>query len=163
MRFDTSQMDKILESDFLRFIDTTPESQTPTWVLVAAVEEGNAEISYNPDLERTKIIVNENAISNHRGNDKKMRVPYLEYKNDQCFEFANAGRDKLNYKTHLLEVDIWDADGQNYSAKYSNATLAVTSYHGDTIEFDIYADGDPVEGTATVTDNTPVFTPTQSL
>ena len=163
MRFDTSNMEKILESDFLRFIDTTPNLQTPTWVLVAAVEEGGAEISYNPDLERTKIIVNENAISNHKGNDKQMSVPYIAYKNDPCFEFANAGRDKLNYKTHLLEVDIWDEDSGKYTAKYSNATLAVTSYHGDTIEFDIYVDGDATEGQVTMSGNTPTFTPTASL
>jgi hypothetical protein len=163
MKFDTNNYTKITEDQFVRFIDKTPTATTPTWVLVAAVEEGGAEISYNPDLERTKIIVNENAISNHKGNDKQMSVPYIAYKNDPCFEFANAGRDKLNYTTHLLEVDIWDEDGGNYTAKYSNATLAVTSYHGDTIEFDIYADGDPVDGKVAMTGNTPTFTPTTSL
>jgi hypothetical protein len=163
MRFDTNDMEKILESDFLRFIDTTPNAETPTWVLVAAVEEGGAGIDYNPNIDRLKLIVNKNASSNHTSNDKQMSVTYLAYKNDPCFEFVNAGRDKLNYKTRLLEVDMWDETDSKYTAKMSNATIGITSYHGDTIEFDVYTDGDGQDGKVTVTNNTPTFTPNASL
>ena len=38
MNFDTSNMEKILESQFVRFIDSTPTANAPTWVLVTAVE-----------------------------------------------------------------------------------------------------------------------------
>jgi hypothetical protein len=163
MRFDTNDMEKILESDFLRFIDTTPTAQNPTWVLIAAVEEGNAGIDYNIDSERTKLIVNEGSITNQKSMDKQMSVPYIAYKNDPCFEFVEAGRDKLNYKTRILEVDIWNEDDNKYSAKMSNATIGITSYHGDTIEFDVFFDGDPTEGKVTMANNTPTFTPTASL
>jgi hypothetical protein len=163
MRFDTNDMERILESDFLRFIDTTPNAATPTWVLVAAVEEGGAGIDYNPNIDRQKLIVNKNASSNHTSNDKQMSVTYLAYKNDPCFEFINAGRDKLNYKTRLLEVDMWDEADSKYTAKMSNATIGITSYHGDTIEFDVYTDGDGQDGKVTVTNNTPTFTPNASL
>lgn len=163
MRFDTNNMEKILESDFLRFIDTTPNAQTPTWVLVAAVEEGEAGIDYNIDTERTKLIVNKGSISNQNGMDKQMSVPYLAYKNDPCYEFVNAGRDKLNYKTRVLEVDMWDENDNKYTAKMSNATIGITSYHGDTIEFDVFFDGDPTEGKVTMAGNTPTFTPNASL
>ena len=163
MRFDTNNMEKILESDFLRFIDTTPNATNPTWVLVAAVEEGEAGIDYNIDTERTKLIVNQGSISNQNGMDKQMSVPYLAYKNDPCYEFVNAGRDKLNYKTRVLEVDIWDEDDNKYTAKMSNATIGITSYHGDTIEFDVFFDGDPTEGKVTMAGNTPTFTPNASL
>ena len=163
MRFDTNDMEKILESDFLRFIDTTPNAETPTWVLVAAVEEGGAGIDYNPNIDRLKLIVNKNASSNHTSNDKQMSVTYLAYKNDPCFEFVNAGRDKLNYKTRLLEVDFWDEADNKYTAKMSNATIGITSYHGDTIEFDVYTDGDGQDGKVTVSNNTPTFTPNVSL
>ena len=163
MRFDTNDMEKILESDFLRFIDTTPNAQTPTWVLVAAVEEGNAGIDYNINTDRTKLIVNKSATSNQTSMDKQMSVPYLAYKNDPCFEFVEAGRDKLNYKTRVLEVDIWNEDDNKYNAKMSNATIGITSYHGDTIEFDLFFDGDPTEGKVTLANNTPTFTPNVSL
>lgn len=163
MKFDTSAYDRITEDQFVRFIDTTPNSSTPTWALVAAVEEGGAGIDYNPNIERLKLIVNQNSTSDHTSNDKQMSVSYLAYKGDNCFNFVNAGRDKLNYKTHLLEVDLWDETGGSYSAKMSNATIGITSYHGDTIEFDVYADGDPQEGTVTVAGQTPTFVPTTSL
>jgi hypothetical protein len=163
MKFDTNNYTKITEDQFVRFIDTTPTATTPTWVLVAAVEEGGAGIDYNPNIDRLKLIVNQNATTNHTSNDKQMSVTYLAYKGDDCFEYVNGGRDKLNYKTRLLEVDLWDETSGSYSAKMSNATIGITSYHGDTIEFNVYADGDPTDGTVTVANNTPTFTPTTSL
>lgn len=163
MIFDTSALERITEDQFIRFIDTTPSGQTRTWVPVAAVEEGGAGIDYNPNIDRLKLIINKNATSNHTSNDKQMNVTYLAYKEDPCFAFVNAGRDKLNYKTHLLEVDMWDESDNKYAAKMSDATIGITSYHGDTIEFDVYADGDATDGQVTVTNNTPTFTPTVSL
>jgi len=163
MRFDTSQYTKIGEDEFLRFINTTPEALTPTWVLIAAVEQDGAGIEYNPNIDRVKLIVNKNAISNHTSNDKQLSATYLAYKEDPCFEFVNAGRDKLNYKTQLLEVDLWDENTGNYSAKLNNATVGITSYNGNTIEFNLYADGDVIDGTVTITDQTPSFTPSVSL
>lgn len=163
MKFDTSDYTRITEDQFVRFIDTTPTAQTPTWALVAAVEEGGAGIDYNPNIDRLKLIVNQNATSNHTSNDKQMSVTYLAYKGDPCFAFVNDGRDKLNYKTHLLEVDLWDETSGSYSAKMSEATIGITSYHGDTIEFDVYADGDATEGTVTVSNQVPTFTPSTSL
>ena len=163
MKFDTSTYHRITEDEFVRFIDTTPNSSTPTWVLIAAVEEGGAGIDYNPNIERLKLIVNQNATTDHTSNDKQMSVTYLAYKGDDCFAFVNAGRDQLNYKTHLLEVDLWDETGGSYSAKMSNATIGITSYHGDTIELDVYADGDSQEGAVTISNQTPTFVPTTSL
>lgn len=163
MNFDTSNMTKILESQFVRFIDSTPNAATPTWVLIAAVEEGNAQIEYNPNIERIKYIVDNSARTDHTSNDKQMAVPYQAYKGDPCFEYVNAGRDKLNYTTHLLEVDLWDVTENQYSAKMSDATIGITSYNGEMIEFNVYADGDPAEGKVTITDNQPVFTETASL
>lgn len=163
MDFDTSNMKKILESQFVRFIDTTPTATNPTWALVAAVEEDNAAIEYNPNIERIKYIVDDAARTDHTSNDKQMSVPYQAYKGDPCFEFVNEGRDKLNYVTHLLEVDLWNETSGSYSAKMSDATIGITSYNGKTIEFDVYADGDPTNGTVTITDNTPTFTPTTGL
>lgn len=163
MNFDTNAYTKILESDYLRFIDTTPTESTPTWVLVGAVETGNAEMEYNADIERLKLIVNKNAITNHKSNDKQMSVPLLAYKGDPCFTFVEAGRDKLNYTTRVLEVDLWNNTNSNYSAKMSNATIAISTYNGEQIEFDLNFDGDPTEGTATISGSSVSFTPTTSL
>ena len=163
MNFDTNAYTKILESDYIRFVDTTPASPNPTWALVGAVETGNAAMEYNADIERLKLIVNKNAITNHKSNDKQMSVPLLAYKGDPCFTFVEAGRDKLNYTTRVLEVDLWNKEGSAYAAKMSNATIVITSYDGNTIEFDLNFDGDATDGSVTIAGTTPSFTPTASL
>ena len=163
MRFDTNTYEKIREDQFLRFIDTTPTEASPTWALIAAVEEDGAGIEYNPNIDRIKLIVNEGSITNHKSNDKQLSATYLAYKGDACFNYVEAGRDKLNYKTHLLEVDIWNETGGSYAAKMSNATIGITSYNGNQIEFDLYVDGDPTDGSVTMTGNTPSFTSGTSL
>ena len=68
------------------------------------------------------------------------------------------GRDQLNYMTHILEIDTWDGTGGNYPAKLSDALITVTSYSGSEIEYDIYFNGDPTEGTASIANGVPTFT-----
>ena len=45
----------------------------------------------------------------------------------------------------------------------SDAIITVTSYSGEEIEYDLYYDGDPVEGTVAISDGVPTFTPSVSL
>lgn len=158
-----TNIEKLKTSQYLRFIDTTPTETTPTWAVVGiGVDE--ASTSYSPDVERVKWIIEDSARSDHTSNDKQSSIEQKAYKNDPCFEFVNEGRDKLNYKTHILEIDTWHvSSGSNYVAKYSDGIITVTEYDGDSINYDLYFDGDPVDGTATVTDGVPVFTATVSL
>lgn len=69
------------------------------------------------------------------------------YKNDPCYEFARVGMDKLNYKTHIL--DVFGAEGNNgsYPAKMSDGLLVITSYGGENAEIGYTLNylGDPVE------------------
>lgn len=157
-------IEKIRESQYLRFIDTTPSANNPTWVAIGiGVEEGNAAAEYNPNIDRIKWIIEDSARSNHTSNDKQMSVPQKTYKNDPCFEFVNNGRDVMNYKTHVLEIDTWNKTGNAYKAKKSDATIAITSYNGDEIDWDLYFDGDPTNGTSTIANGTPTFTASASL
>lgn len=156
-------IEKIKTSQYLRFIDTTPTASSPTWAVVGiGVEE--ASTSYSPDVERVKWIIEDSARTDHTSNDKQSSIEQKAYKNDPCFEYVNQGRDKLNYRTHILEIDTWNvSSGSNYVAKLSDGIIAVTDYDGDSITYDLYFDGDPVDGTATVSDGVPAFTPTTSL
>ncbi len=83
------------------------------------------------------------------------------------FEFVNEGRDKLNYKTQVLDIDRWNGTGTTYPAKMNDVIITVTSYMGENaeIEYDMYYDGDATEGTVTFDSTTgvPTFTPTASL
>ena len=107
--------------------------------------------------------IEDSARNDHTGNQKTSSVTQKCYKNDPEFEFVNAGRDKLNYKTHILEIDLWDKVGQTYKAKYSDGLITVSSYSGGEIEYDLMFDGDPTDGTATISDGVPSFTATTSL
>ena len=156
-----SDIEKIKRSEFLTFIDTTP-STTPTWkILGIGVDEYST--SYNPQVDTEKWIVEDNARNNHTSNQKQGSVTQKCYKNDPAFAFIAGARDQLNFKTHVLDIDTWDATGSTYSAKMSDAIIAVTSYSGEEIEYDLYYDGDPVDGTVTITDGVPTFSANASL
>ena len=155
-------IEKIKRSDFLTYIDTTPSSSDPTWaVLGVGVDE--YATSYNPQVDTEKWIIEDNARNDHTSNQKQGSVTQKCYKNDPEFAFVAAGRDQLNYKTHILDIDVWNGSTGSYPAKMSNAIIAITSYSGEEIEYDIYYDGDPVEGTVAISSGTPTFTPSASL
>ena len=110
-------------------------------------------------------IIEDNARTDHSSNQKQGSVTQKCYKNDDVFEFVNAGRDKLNYKSQVLDIDMWDGTSGSYPAKVSDVIITVTSYMGENaeIEYDIYYDGDSTEGTVTIADGVPTFTPSVSL
>lgn len=150
-------IEKLKTSQYLRFIDTTPSATNPTWkVLGIGITE--LTTSYNPQVETEQWIIEDTARNDHTGNQKQASVSQKCYKNDATFEFINNGRDKLNYTTRVLEVDTWGGTGGSYPAKLSDALVSLTSYSGAVIEYDLYFNGDPTEGTATITDGVPTFT-----
>ena len=155
---------KVNRSQFLTFLDTTPAGSTPTWA-VLGVGITDYGISYNPQVETEKWIIEDNARTDHQSNQKQSSVSQKIYKNDPCFEFVQAGRDVLNYKTHILDIDSWNGNEGTYPAKMSDGVVAITQFMNEdaVIEYDLYYDGDAVEGTVTITDGVPVFTPNTSL
>ena len=155
---------KVNRSQFLTFLDTTPTGSTPTWA-VLGVGITDYGISYNPQVESEKWIIEDNARTDHQSNQKQSSVSQKIYKNDPCFEFVQAGRDVLNYKTHILDIDSWNGNGGTYPAKMSDGIITITQFMSEdaVIEYDMYYDGDAVEGTVTITNGVPVFTPNTSL
>lgn len=150
---------KINRSQFWTYLDTTPTETNRTWAKLG-VGITDYGISYNPQVDSEKWIIEDNARNDHSSNQKQGSVSQKMYKGDPCFEFAHAGLDKLNYKTNILDIDAWDGDNNNvYPAKMSAGKLVATQYMNDTatIEYDLYYDGDPVEGYVTIEDGKPVF------
>lgn len=153
-----ANIEKIKRSQFITHIDTTPTGNARTWaVLGVGVDEYS--VSYNPQVDTEKWIVEDNARNDHTSNQKQGSVTQKCYKNDPEFEFIANGRDQLNYKTKVLDVDTWSGASGSYAAKQSDAIITVTSYSGEEIEYDIYYDGDPVNGTVAIADGVPTFTP----
>lgn len=157
-------IEKIVRSQYLTFLDITPSASNPTWKILG-VGVNDFGVDYNAQVETEKWIVEDNARNDHSSNQKQGSVTQKMYKGDPCFEFVAAGRDKLNYKTHVLDIDTWDGTEGSYPAKMSDAIITISSYMGENaeIEYDIYYDGDPVEGTVAIADGVPTFTPSVSL
>lgn len=158
-----SGIEKIKRSQFLTYLNTGT-STTPVWS-VLGVGITDYGIDYNPQVDTEKWIIEDNARNDHSSNQKQGSVTQKCYKGDAVFEFVNAGRDQLNYKSQVLDIDRWNGEGTSYPAKMNDVIITVTSYMGEEaeIEYDIYYDGDAVEGTVTFSGSTPTFTPTTSL
>ena len=153
-------IEKVKRSQFLTFLDTTPSGDNRTWAVlgIGITEYG---IAYNPQVDTEKWIIEDNARNDHSSNQKQGSVTQKIHKNDPCFEFIYAGMDKLNYKSHVLDIDRWNGSSNTYPAKMSDVIITVTNYMGENaeIEYNIYYDGDAQEGTVTIANGVPTFTP----
>ena len=151
---------------FATFLDTTPSGSNMTLNLlgIGITEYG---ISYNPQVDTEKWVVEKNSRNIHKSNQKQASASQTAYKNDPVYEFVKNGRDKLNYVTHIVDVDICEGTGGSYPAKLSDGLITITNYGGDDakIEYDLAYNGDPIEGTVTFDNTTgkPVFTRNTSL
>lgn len=161
--FVPSGIEKIKRSQFLTYLNTGT-STTPVWsVLGVGITEYG--IDYNPQVDTEKWIIEDNARNDHTSNQKQSSVTQKCYKGDPVFEFISQGRDKLNYKAQVLDIDRWNGEGTSYPATMSDVIITVTRYMGENaeIEYTMYYDGDATEGTVSFTGSTPTFTPTTSL
>lgn len=161
-----SNIEKIKDMQYQRFIDTTPSS-TATWKIIGIGIADSLSTDYNPQVDTEKWIIEDTARNDHTSNQKQSSVTQKCYKNDPAFEFINAGRDQINYTSHVLEVDTWNGTESqgvtSYPAKMSSALITVTSYAGSEIGYDLYFNGDPQEGTVTIAGGVPTFTPSASV
>ena len=158
-------IEKINRSQFLTYLNTTPKATNPTWS-VLGVGITDYGVSYNPQVDTEKWIIEDNARTDHSSNQKQGSVTQKCYKGDAVFEFVNAGRDELNYKSQVLDIDRWNGEGTSYPAKLNDVIITVNTYMGEeaSIEYDIYYDGDAKVGTVTFdSSGVPTFTETTSL
>ena len=151
-------IEKVDRDQFMTFLDTTPTS-TATYVLLG-IGITDYGIDYNPQVDNEKWICEKNSRTDHSSNQKQGSVSQKIYKNDPCFEFVKKGRGKLNYKTHILDIDRYDGSNGIYPATLSDGKIVITKYMGENaeIEYDLYYEGDEKEGTVTVKDGKIVFT-----
>ena len=152
---------KIDRSQWLAYLDTTPDTENATYAILG-VGITEFAVAYNPQVITEKWVVEDNARNDHISNQKQASVSQKCYKGDPCFEFAHKACDKLNYKTKILEVDRWNGSDGSYPAKLSDGILVVTQKGGDNavLEYDLYFNGEPQEGTVTYTGEVPKFTAT---
>ena len=155
---------KVKRSQFLTYLDITPNATTRDWK-VLGIGITDYGIDYNPQVDTEKWIIEDNARTDHTSNEKQSTVTQKIYKNDPCFDFVQAGRDELNYRSHVLDIDRWNGTGSTYPAKMSDVVITVSTWMGEeaTIEYDLYYDGDAKVGTVQFDENrVPTFTETNA-
>lgn len=169
--FDVSKLipnniEKLDRDAMVTFLDTTPSALTMN-LEILGIGVTDYGISYNPQVDQEKWIIEHNSRNIHRSNQKQGSVPQTAYKGDPIFEFVEQGRDQLNYKTHIVDVDIWKGNNGSYPATVTDGIIAITQFMNEdaVVEYDLYYNGDPIEGTVTfdATTGKPTFTPTASL
>ena len=157
-----SDITKNKRSQYQKFLDVAPTGTNPTWKVIG-IGISEASVDYGPQINTEQWIIEDSARNDHTGNQKTLPVTQRCYKGDPEFEYINDCRDKLNCTSHILEVDTWNGTGTttvSYPAKMSDCLITVTSYSGEEIEYTIYFNGDPANGTVTIADGVPTFTPT---
>lgn len=159
-------MEKVKREQVYTYLNTTP-STTETWKLLGQGITAYG-IDFNPQVTTEKYIINANATSTLDSNQKQGSVSQKAFKGDPCFEFVNGLRDKTgsDVETTILDIDTWDeASAGVYNAKKSSIMIAVTKYMSEEgiIEYTIYYNGDPEEGTVTIVGGEPTFTSGTSL
>lgn len=158
---------KVNRDEIATFLDTTPTGQSATYALLGTGITSFA-IAYNPQITTEKWIIHRNATSSLDSNQKQGDVSQKIYKGDPCFEFVKGLRDKTGgeVQVKILDVDTYDETTLGvYNAKLSNGIIAITNYGGEdaVIEYTLYYNGDPVEGTVSISGGVPSFTPNVSL
>lgn len=155
-------MRKMRRSEFVTYLDITPEQENMTFKILG-VGITDLSIAYNPNVESEKWIIEDVARHIHESNEKTASVSQSIYVDEPCYEFVEGGLDKLNYKTHILNINSAKeiSDGV-FKADLSDGLISITNYMGEnaTIEYDLYWEGDKTPGTVSFdSSGNPVFTP----
>lgn len=150
---------KMNRDEWVTYLDTTPDTDATYEILGVGITE--LAVDYNPSVESEKWIIERTARHIHESNEKTSGVSQSIYTNDPCYKFIEKGRGKLNYRTHILDIDMTrkSEDGSKYYAELSDGIITITSHMGDTavLEYDLYWEGDPKIGYVTLEGKKPTF------
>ena len=160
--------EKITREQFASFLDTTPDALSETWGLIG-IGITSYGISYNPQVTTEKWIIHKAATSSLDSYQRQGEISQKCYKGDPIFEYVNELRRTCGIgskvQSSVLDVDMYDKVGSAYKATKSDGIVVITNYMAEdaVIEYTIYYNGDPTEGTVTIADDVPTFTPATSL
>lgn len=155
-------MDKITREQFVTYLNTTPSAEE-TWALLGIGITGYG-VAYNPQVTTEKWIIHKAATSSLDSYQRQGDVSQKCYKGDPVFEYVNKIRRECgigaDVQTQVLDIDRYDSTVEGtYKATKSDVIIAVTNYMAEDaiIEYTIYYNGDPVQGTVTFADEKPTF------
>ena len=158
----------IKRSQIQAFLNTAGKSGEPTYKIVGNyMPSGNYE--YNPQTTTETYIVNDNATSTLDSYQIAFDGEMKCAKGDAVFDYIDGLRYNVavgdDAVSEVVLVDTYEqkGSGSGYRAQKFACTVSVNSFGGDggqtpTISFNIAVNGDPVQGTATISAGTCTFT-----
>ena len=156
-------MEQLYRDQFAHYINTTP-GEAETWSL-EGVGVDALTLSYNPQIEQYKTIIERNANATFNNYQLQTSVSNKRvYKGDEVYEFLNDARRNLKaIETQFLEVEMANTQGEgNYVASKFECLIVIDEFLGEnaTIGYTLYVKGDPKHGSVTITDGKPTFVET---
>lgn len=161
----------VKRSEIAMFLDTTPSSAS-TWKLVG---DGMTTGSYTYDAEEESetYIIHDNATTIVNAYSVSLDGEMKCIFGDNVYDYINDLRYNLavgdDANSHVLLIDKYDEVTEgNFRAQKFDCSISISSYGGDggatpTIGFKVNLNGDPVQGTATISNGVPTFSPTASV
>lgn len=159
-------MEKIKRSLFATFLNTGT-SGTENW---ARMGKGitSQSISYNPNVTTEQYIDEDNAYSSVDSYAPSLDGTQTCYKGDPVFEYIDNLRQTravgAALETEVLFVYMYAGTSGSFKAEKNKCVIQLGEYGGDgggnvTMTYTIGLNGDPVVGTASVSDAKVTFTP----
>lgn len=159
----------VKRKEIILYLNTTPKENTKSWGLYGK-KSTTATYTYNPNSTSETYITDDNATSTLDSYNVTIDGNMKCYFGDSIYDFINALRYNLatgsDAVTEALLIDKYDknSDG-SFKAQVFSCTIAVETYGGDggvtpSITFKINLNGDPSNGSVTITGETPEFTVT---
>ena len=145
-------------------------SGSDNWFLIGkGIDDLSVEM--NGSFEQTKDITGQTSVSDTGYQPQISVEPYHADPTDAIYPFlkdlALNRKSGDDAKAKVLEVLVEDTEAAKHSAWQEDVRIEITSYGGDTsgfgINFNIWSDGNREEGSATIVDKVPTFTPGTSL
>lgn len=158
----------IKRSQIQAFLNTAGKSGEPTYKIVGNYMPSGS-YDYNPQTTTETYIVNDNATSTLDSYQIAFDGEMKCAKGDAVFDYIDGLRYNVavgdDAVSEVVLVDTYEqkGSGSGYRAQKFACTVSVNSFGGDggqiaTISFNIAVNGDPVQGTATISAGTCTFT-----
>ena len=159
----------IKRSQIQAFLNTAGKGKEPTYKIVGNYMPTGA-YDYNPQTTTETYIVNDNATSTLDSYQIAFDGEMKCAKGDAVFDYIDGLRYNVavgdDAVSEVVLVDTYEQKGSSggFRAQKFACTVSVNSFGGDggqiaTISFNIAVNGDPVQGTATISAGTCTFTP----
>ena len=158
-------MEKIKRSLFATFINTTPGSGEATW---AKMGKGitSQSIAYNPNVTTEQYVDEDNAYSSVDSYAPSLDGTQTCYKGEPVFTYIDGLRQKravgAELETEVLFVYLYDGTENAYKAEKNACVIQLGEFGGEgggnvQLTYTIGLNGDPVQGTATISNATVTF------